>query len=126
MGGHRQRRSRPDREIVGIQTGQDETGIYEAACIEFADDRGYTHAFVCYWWSPIALERGTTSAPRSMSEGSPVTDPYAPFAAHLRGCGVCASGRQCADGETIAARCARLAQRLVAPLPPIPRSEVKA
>jgi hypothetical protein len=53
VGGHRQ----PRANTLGIFPGQDKHGIYQAACIEFADDLGYTHGFVTYWWSQIAMAR---------------------------------------------------------------------
>lgn len=42
---------------LGIQPGQDKAGKYQQACIEFADEYGFTRGEICFWWSQIAMAR---------------------------------------------------------------------
>lgn len=51
MGGHRQPRSKPQR-------GQDATGEYETACVEFADEFGWQRREIwdCWRWCALMIE----------------------------------------------------------------------
>lgn len=54
MGGHRQRKAKLQ---PAIPRGLDETGLYEAACCEFADQFGFGRGEICYWWGQITMAR---------------------------------------------------------------------
>ena len=42
---------------MAIQPGQDRDHIFQAACIDLADELGFSHGEVCFWWSQIAMAR---------------------------------------------------------------------
>lgn len=63
MGGRRQPRTRR-----AIQPGQDVHGIYQAACVEFAAEFGWSPGVICWWWSQLALAREASGEPRAVAE----------------------------------------------------------
>lgn len=79
VGGHRQPRTRH-----AIQRGQDPNQIYEAACIDLADDLGWERGIVVYWWSQLALARQHVGQPQAMAEHFALDDVRAVF--DKRGC----------------------------------------
>lgn len=47
---------RPNKpNALGIWPGQDIKGKWAKRCIKFADDLGYTRAFVCTYWAQVAI-----------------------------------------------------------------------
>lgn len=79
VGGHRQPRVRP-----AILNGQDQHGIYQAACIDLADTLGWEHGVVCYHWSQIAMAREKAGQTRDVAEDGALFDVRAVF--DKRGC----------------------------------------
>lgn len=69
MGGHRQPRQRP-----AILAGQDATGKYQSACVEFADDLGWEPGIVCHYWSRIALARMRAGQSQDVAEDAAMRD----------------------------------------------------
>lgn len=53
----------------GIWPGQDEHGLYQAACTELAASINWEAEDVCFWWSQIALVRERHNRePRAIAE----------------------------------------------------------
>ena len=72
MGGKRQRKVESieddDGYVPCIQKGQDPHMIYQAQCVELAEDIAWDFESVVYHWSQIALARMSCGEPQGFAE----------------------------------------------------------